>query len=90
MHGFADGDERRDKNGPQLPRNTRKRSEKGESGLICLLFSKAGLGILYSESESAAIQCTLRREREMGERRLKSKGRVLPATRHRMRKESGI
>ena len=36
--------------------------EKGEYGPICLPFGEASAGYLY-ESESAAIQCTLHRER---------------------------
>ena len=36
--------------------------KKGEYGPICLPFSEASAGYLY-ESETAAIQCTLHRER---------------------------
>ena len=35
----------------------------GKVGLICLPFGEASAGYLY-ESETAAIQCTLHRERE--------------------------
>jgi hypothetical protein len=42
----------------------RTQNERGNLGHSCLPFSKAGLGYLFTESESVAIHCTLRRERE--------------------------
>ena len=59
---------------------TKKRKERirdEKMGRSCLPFGKAGLGYLYIESESVAIQCTLHRERE---KRKVSKGSALRAT----------
>ena len=55
----ANRDETRQK-GPRLPGNTHKR--KGNMGRFACLSARPRAGYLY-ESESAAIQCTLQRER---------------------------
>ena len=46
--------------GPRLPRNTHKR--RGNMGRFACLLARPRAGYLY-ESESAAIQCMLHRER---------------------------
>jgi hypothetical protein len=50
-----------------MARETKIRKERlgdEKMGRSCLPFGKARLGYLYVESESVAIQCTLRRERD--------------------------
>ena len=55
----ANRDETRQKGAAVARKHTQK---KGEYGPICLPFGEASVGYLY-ESETAAIQCTLHRER---------------------------
>ena len=63
-----------------VARNAHKRKRTNWAAVACLS-AKQGLGVLYAESESVAIQCTLRRERERwGEEKTKVQGSVLLAS----------
>ena len=82
--------QRRDETEGAMVARKRTQTKGKRLGPICLPFGEASAGYLY-ESESAAIQCTLHRERG-GESESESRksSRRRQSARRRMRRSSGI